>query len=78
MVYGLQNWGTVRVRNSKEASYGNEWGFNVQQPDDSGRYLGHYSQRNDADQMNYRIFGNMNHTVATASSSRFMQTLDTR
>ena len=69
---GSQNYGQSTSLNSKkEAQYDSQWGFSPQVPTDPTVVYGLYNQT--AEHLNSRPYGNMQHLVAPASYSFFMQ-----
>jgi hypothetical protein len=71
-VHGSQTVGmSTSLNTKKEAQYNNQWGFDMQSPDSTGVWYGHYKQTQE--RQNYRPFGNFVHAVAPASSTYFMQ-----
>jgi hypothetical protein len=72
---GAQSYGESTSLNSKkEATYDARWGFSPQVPADPTVWYGSYNQT--AEQLNSRPYGNMQHLVAPASYSFFMEQQD--
>jgi hypothetical protein len=72
---GSQTYGQSTSLNSKkEARYDARWGFSPQVPADPTVWYGSYNQT--AERLNSRPYGNMQHLVAPASYSFFMQEIE--
>jgi hypothetical protein len=69
---GAQNYGqSTSLNTKKESQYDSRWGFSPQVPSDPTVVYGLYNQT--MEHLNSRPYGNMQHLVAPASYSFFMQ-----
>lgn len=65
---------STSLNTKKEAQYGANWGFCPQTPPDATVYYGAYNQT--MEHLNTRPYGNMEHLVAPATYSYFMQQIE--